>query len=94
MTEKVDISIRKFKNIESPKMVSKRLYGHYLRSYEQIKEFLNLENLRAMSPALWWVGVWKVGGTYFSSDLPYLFIYLQATCADFKCVLNTSLRVL
>ena len=28
---------KKFKNIESPKMVSKRLYGHYLRSYEQIK---------------------------------------------------------
>ena len=30
-------TIKKFKNIESPKMVSKRLYGHYLRSYEQIK---------------------------------------------------------
>ena len=24
-----------FKNIESPKMISKRLKGHYLRSYEQ-----------------------------------------------------------
>ena len=35
MTKKCDISRRKFKNIESPKMVSKRFYGHYLRSYEQ-----------------------------------------------------------
>ena len=32
-------TIKKFKNIECPKMVSKRLYGHYLRSYEQIKNF-------------------------------------------------------
>merc|ERR1712055_968987 len=32
-------TFKKFKNIESPKMVSKRLYGHYLRSYEQIKNF-------------------------------------------------------
>ena len=32
-------TLEKFKNIESPKMVSKRLYGHYLRSYEQIKNF-------------------------------------------------------
>ena len=32
-------TIKKFKNIESPKMVSKRLYGHYLRSYEQMKIF-------------------------------------------------------
>ena len=39
LTKKCDISLRKFKNIESPKMVSKRLYGHYLRSYEQIKNF-------------------------------------------------------
>ena len=31
-------TLKKFKNIESPKMVSKRLYGHYLRSYEQIKK--------------------------------------------------------
>ena len=38
LTKKYDISRRKFKNIESPKMVSKRLYGHYLRSYEQIKK--------------------------------------------------------
>ena len=30
-------TLKKFKNIESPKMVSKRLYGHYLRSYEKIK---------------------------------------------------------
>ena len=29
-------TLKKFKNIESPKMVSKRLYGHYLRSYEQL----------------------------------------------------------
>ena len=35
MTKKCDISRRKFKNIESPKMVSKRLKGHYLRSYAQ-----------------------------------------------------------
>ena len=32
-------TLEKFKNIESPKMVSKWLYGHYLRSYEQIKNF-------------------------------------------------------
>ena len=32
-------TFKKFKNIESPKMVSKRLYGHYLRSYEQIQNF-------------------------------------------------------
>jgi len=32
-------TLKKFKNSESPKMVSKRLYGHYLRSYEQIKNF-------------------------------------------------------
>ena len=32
-------TIKKFKIIECPKMVSKRLYGHYLRSYEQIKNF-------------------------------------------------------
>ena len=31
--------IKKFKNFESPKMVSNRLYSHYLRSYEQIKNF-------------------------------------------------------
>ena len=41
---------KKFKNIESPKMVSKRLYGHYLRSYEQIKNFQSLKNLSAISP--------------------------------------------
>ena len=32
-------TLKKLKNIESPKIVSKRLYGHYLRSYEQIKNF-------------------------------------------------------
>ena len=32
-------TLEKFKNIKSPKMVSKRLYGNYLRSYEQIKNF-------------------------------------------------------
>ena len=32
-------TLEKFKNIETPKMVSKWLYGHYLRSYEQIKNF-------------------------------------------------------
>ena len=31
-------TFKKFKNIESPKMVSKQLYGYYLRSYEQIKK--------------------------------------------------------
>ena len=35
MTKKSDISRRKFKNIESPKMVSKQLKALYLRSYEQ-----------------------------------------------------------
>ena len=29
---------QKVQNIESPKMMSKQLYGHYLRSYEQIKK--------------------------------------------------------
>ena len=38
MTKKSDISHRKFKNIESPKMVSKQLKGHYLRSYEQFQK--------------------------------------------------------
>ena len=32
-------TLKMFKNIESPKMESKLLYGHYLRSYEQIKNF-------------------------------------------------------
>ena len=31
-------TLKNFKYIKSPKMVSKRLYGHYLRSYEQIKK--------------------------------------------------------
>ena len=31
-------TLKKLKNIASPKMVSKRLYGYYLRSYEQIKK--------------------------------------------------------
>ena len=31
-------TLKLFKNIESPNMVSKRLYGHYLKSYEQIKK--------------------------------------------------------
>ena len=35
LTEKIDISLRKFKKIKSPKMVSKRLKNHYLRSYDQ-----------------------------------------------------------
>ena len=35
LIKKCDISPRKFKYIEFPKMVSKRLYGHYLRTYEQ-----------------------------------------------------------
>ena len=30
-------TLKKIKNIESPKMVSKQLYGHYFRSYEQIQ---------------------------------------------------------
>ena len=38
LTKKFDISHRKFKNIESPKRVSKRLNGHYLRSYEQFQK--------------------------------------------------------
>ena len=38
MTKKSDISRRKFKNIESPKMVSKQLKAHYLRSYEQFQK--------------------------------------------------------
>ena len=36
LAKKYYIRLRKFKNIESPKMVSKRLNGQYLRSYEQI----------------------------------------------------------
>ena len=31
-------TLKELKNIESPKKVSKRLYGHYLGSYEQIKK--------------------------------------------------------
>ena len=38
LTKKCDINLRKFKNIESPKMVSKRVNGHYLRSYEQFSK--------------------------------------------------------
>ena len=37
--QKCDINLSKFKNIESPKMVSKRLNGHNLRSYEQFMIF-------------------------------------------------------
>ena len=28
-------TLKKFQHIESPKMASKRLYGHYLRSYDK-----------------------------------------------------------
>ena len=38
LIKKWDFSTRKFKNIENPKMVSKLLKGHYLRSYEQFKK--------------------------------------------------------
>ena len=31
-------TFKKFKNIESPKMVSKRLYGHILWSYKQFQK--------------------------------------------------------
>ena len=31
----IDLNPEKFKKYQCPKMVSKRLYGHYLRSYEQ-----------------------------------------------------------
>ena len=31
-------TLKKFENIESQKIVLKWLYGHYLRSYEQIKK--------------------------------------------------------
>ena len=30
----IDLNPEKFKKYQCPKMVSKRLYGHYLRSYE------------------------------------------------------------
>ena len=33
--KKTDFQVKNFKNTESPKMVLKRLYRHYLRSYEQ-----------------------------------------------------------
>ena len=36
LAKKYYIRLRKFKNIESPKMVSIRLDGQYLRSYEQL----------------------------------------------------------
>ena len=35
VTKKIDLIPKKFKKYQCPKMVSKRLYGHYLRSYEQ-----------------------------------------------------------
>ena len=35
LTKKIDLNPKKFKKYQCPKMVSKRLYGHYLRSYEQ-----------------------------------------------------------
>ena len=35
LTKKIDLIPKKFKKNQCPKMVSKRLYGHYLRSYEQ-----------------------------------------------------------
>ena len=38
LAKKYDIRLRKFKNIGSPKMVSKRLNGQYLRSYEQLSK--------------------------------------------------------
>ena len=36
VAQKYDISYRKFKNNESPEIVSKQLNGQYLRSYEQL----------------------------------------------------------
>ena len=43
-------TFKKFKNIESPKMVSKRLYGHILRSYKQFQKKLDFKgDLQAKS---------------------------------------------
>ena len=39
LTKKIDLIPKKFKENQCPKMVSKRLYGHYLTSYEQFKVF-------------------------------------------------------
>ena len=36
LTEKIDLNPEKFRKYQCPKMVSNRLYGHYLRSYEQL----------------------------------------------------------
>ena len=33
LTKKIDLNPEKFKKYQCPKMVSNRLYGHYLRSY-------------------------------------------------------------
>ena len=35
LTKTIDLNPKKFKKCQFPKMVSNRLYGHYLRSYEQ-----------------------------------------------------------
>ena len=43
-TETSDFRLKKFKNSQYPKMVSKRLYGHYLRSYEQFWVFQKIKN--------------------------------------------------
>ena len=38
LAKECDIRFKKFKNFESPRMVSKRLNGKYLMSYEQLRK--------------------------------------------------------
>ena len=47
-------TLKKFKNIERPKIVSKQLHGHYLRSYEQIKENRILTGIFSWSKNVIW----------------------------------------
>ena len=62
-------TLKKFKNIESPKMVSKRLYGHYLRSYEQIKKNRILSRILSWMDGWWMVDGWNHFSSFFSSYL-------------------------
>ena len=55
-TEKLDISIRKFKNIESPKIISKRLKNHYLRIF-------SFFNFLTRKPLFWGKKIKKITPT-------------------------------
>ena len=42
-------TLKKIKHIESPKILSKQLYGHYFRSYEQIQKNRILTTILSLS---------------------------------------------